>query len=427
MQNLCIERPVETQFDPSGPKLPDATNDQGLGGHAYLDPCYVEYDWELRTTTSFFTLKPKVTYTMTNSDGSLFHSDSFDVTEDTDTLMSLETLMNSCLSQLNAEYQQACDIPSSHQEAIAWTSAKAGDTVTWTAKDYAPDFEFDMTAQNMNVPMTINDDKRGGSFGPLYSKDSVYNDNVWIDTSHIVVGLDGYSETRTVTIERGSYSALRIAQIVANGFNAIDGYRIMARQQHRGTSQNGPNSNDNPYLPLTPGLTRQINFTFHRNYYIRMHELTTPYDFALANIDGLTATNMHNGYEYSNREMTVTFKQPTRVAYVGSPSFTSADFVEWEQPQSYTANTTIRFPYGMMTLDNKNVETDIMYMDDTVNHTWTIPSRLTQADLVWRLNQCFDTDALNIQWIPESDGYYIHADYVFSLSGNLGTIIPASG
>ena len=94
-----------------------------------------------------------------------------------------------------------------------------------------------------------------------------------------------------------------------------------------------------------------------------MPELTTPYEFALANIDGLTATNIHNCYEYSNREITVTFKQPTRVAYVGSPSFTSADFVDWAQPQSYTASTTMRFPYGMMTLDDKNAETDITYTD----------------------------------------------------------------
>ena len=124
VQNLCIERPVETQFDPSGPSLPDATNDQGLGGHAYLDPCFVEYDWELRTTTSFFILKPKVTYTMTNADGSLFSSDSFYVTEDTETLMSLETLMNSCLEQLNADYQKARDITSSHQEALHGLLAK---------------------------------------------------------------------------------------------------------------------------------------------------------------------------------------------------------------------------------------------------------------------------------------------------------------
>ena len=174
VQNLCIERPVETQFDPANSETsPDATNDQGLGGHAYLDPCFVEYDWESRTTTSFFILKPQVTYTMTNSDGSLLGSDSFDVTEDTNILMSLETLMNSCLEQLNAKYQEARDITSSHQEAIAWTSGKVGDRVTWSANDYAPDLEFDMTAENMNVPMTINDDKRCGSFGPLYSKDSV--------------------------------------------------------------------------------------------------------------------------------------------------------------------------------------------------------------------------------------------------------------
>ena len=109
MQNLCIERPVETQFDPANSETPpDETNDQGLGGHAYLDAgTFVEYDWRLRATTSFFILKPFVTYTMTNTDGSLIHSGSFYVTEDTNTLMTLETLMNSCLSQLNAEYQEA--------------------------------------------------------------------------------------------------------------------------------------------------------------------------------------------------------------------------------------------------------------------------------------------------------------------------------
>ena len=173
VQNLCIERPVETQFDPSGPSLPDETNDQGLGGHAYLDPCYVEYDWELYTITSFFILKPKVTYTMTNTDGKLLDSVTFYATSDTDTPLSMETLMNTCIDQLNANYQLARGITSSHQEAIAWTVGIAGNTVTWSANDYAPDLEFYMKAANMNVPMTTNADKRGGSFGPLYSKDCV--------------------------------------------------------------------------------------------------------------------------------------------------------------------------------------------------------------------------------------------------------------
>ena len=374
---------------------------------------------------------------MTNIDGSLLASDSFYVTEDTKILMSLETLRNSCLSQLNADYQKGRNITSSHQEAIAWVGGKVGDTVTWSANDYAPDLEFDMTAENMNVPMTINDDKRGGSFGPLYSKDSVYNDSVWVDTTHFVLSYEEYEKTSTVTIERGEYTSLQIANMIATGFNAIDGYQVFTREEYRGLVILNPRSgvypsmivisNDNPYLPLTPGITRGIKFTFHRNYYIRMPELTTPYEFALANIDGLTAMNMISGHTYSNREIVISFIQPTRVAFVGSPSFTSVDFVDWEQPQSYTATTTIRFPYGMMTLDNKNAETDITYTDDAQTFTWSIPSRLTQADLVWRLNQCFDSAALNIQWIPESDGYYIHADYVFSLSGNLGTIIPTSG
>ena len=144
---------------------------------------------------------------------------------------------------MNAEYQQARDITSSHQEAIAWTSAKAGDTVTWSANEYAPDLEFDMTAQNMNVSMTFNDDKRGGSFCPLYSKDSMYHDKVWVDTSHLVLGLKGYDKTVNVTIERGSYSALRIAEIVATGFNAIDGYRMMAVTANKGQVYIGHRSN----------------------------------------------------------------------------------------------------------------------------------------------------------------------------------------
>ena len=119
----------------------------------------------------------------------------------------------------------------------------------------------------------------------------MYNDSVWVDTTHLVVGLDGYSETKTVTIERGVYSALQIANMIATGFNAIDGYQVFTRENHRREVQMGPRSgdyplmivvsNDNPYLPLTPGLSRGIYFTFHRNYYIRMPELTSPYEFAM--------------------------------------------------------------------------------------------------------------------------------------------------
>ena len=137
-----------------------------------------------------------------------------------------------------------------------------------------------------------------------------------------------------------------------------------------------------PYLLLIPGITRRLEFTFHRDCYIRMPEITTPYTFAMANIVGLTATNMISGHTYTNYEMTMTFKQPTRVASVDLYPPSLATFVDWEQSQSFTANTTIRFPYGMMTLDDSVADTDITYTADTVSHTWSIPSRVSQADLV---------------------------------------------
>ena len=134
VQNLCIERPIETQFDPANSETPpDETNDQGLGGHAYLDQCFVEYDWVMRTNTSFFILRPQVAYTMTNSDGSILGTGTLKITDDTDSLMTLDTLTSSCVSQLNGEYQRLMNITSSHQEAIAWTAGKVGNMATWSA------------------------------------------------------------------------------------------------------------------------------------------------------------------------------------------------------------------------------------------------------------------------------------------------------
>ena len=48
------------------------------------------------------------------------------------------------------------------------------------------------------------------------------------------------------------------------------------------------------------------------------------------------------------------------------------------QPQTYETVSAMRFPYGVMSLDGENVETDITYTDDAqtihVEHTITIDS-----------------------------------------------------
>ena len=63
--------------------------------------------------------------------------------------------------------------------------------MSWTANDYIPDLELSITSNNPSELMPVNGDKRGGSIGPWYSKDCVYHDEVYIDTTHIVVALEG--------------------------------------------------------------------------------------------------------------------------------------------------------------------------------------------------------------------------------------------
>ena len=89
-------------FDPNDPFLSDVTNDQGLGGHANLDPSCIEYNWQLSTSDYRFISIPFVTYTMMNSDDSLFGSSTFYITEDTTTSLIMNSLMTFCINELNS-------------------------------------------------------------------------------------------------------------------------------------------------------------------------------------------------------------------------------------------------------------------------------------------------------------------------------------
>ena len=96
---------MEIVFDLSGLNIPDAMNDQGFGGKAYLDLItYVEYEWQLNTSDYRFINKLFVIYMMTNIDGSLFDSIIFYMTEDTSTPLSMNSLMASCINEFNVRY-----------------------------------------------------------------------------------------------------------------------------------------------------------------------------------------------------------------------------------------------------------------------------------------------------------------------------------
>ena len=139
---------------------------------------------------------------------------------------------------------------------------------------------------------------------------------------------------------------------------------------------------------------------------------------------------MENGYTYSNREMIISFKKHAHVHFVSPQSFNSGSFkgfFDWLLGfQDHS--TTIRLPYHMIVLSEEGEETSITYMEDTQTQIWNISSRVIQENLVQYSNNMFETNDINgVKWIPQSDGTYNHADYMFSSSGNFGTIIPVSG
>ena len=114
-QNLCIKQPVDEEFDINGSSLPDKTNNQGLCGYAFIGPTYVEYDWQMMYAEQRFIDNPLATYVMTNSDGSIFDSGSFYLTENNTTTFTMEILLNTCLNELNNRYDEIRNIPPSHQ------------------------------------------------------------------------------------------------------------------------------------------------------------------------------------------------------------------------------------------------------------------------------------------------------------------------
>ena len=179
-QNMCIERPVTGVFDVNGSGLPDETNDQGLSGYAYLEPTYVDYDWELSISDYRFIDKPYVEYTITSSDGSSFGSGSFYVTENSMVSLTMNSLMTTCFNELNARYAEIRNIPPSHQEAIAWEVSEGDYSMSWSAKTYAPNLELSITSNNTSELMSMNNDSRSGSIGPWYGKDCVYHGEVYM-------------------------------------------------------------------------------------------------------------------------------------------------------------------------------------------------------------------------------------------------------
>ena len=226
----------------------------------------------------------------------------------------------------------------------------------------------------------MNGDKRGEWIGPWYSKDCAYHDEVYIDTSNFTIEIKDYGEVPN-TIPRGRYSALEIMNMIAHVINDLcASFSIrsclvyVSVESGRSIRMGCCNRavprlvliSENPFIEIIPGPYNEpggvylsCRFTFHRNWYIKMLELTSSYDFPLTVYNGLSKTNLENKYTYLNRGMTIFFKQPARIHFVGANPLLNADsfkgFIDWRQSQivpTYDYSAMIRFPFHVMVLDS---------------------------------------------------------------------------
>ena len=92
-------------------------------------------------------------------------------------------------------------------------------------------------------------------------------------------------------------------------------------------------SNNNPYFPLTPGISREFSLTFHLNWYYKMPEIISPYDFALEVNNGTIDATMEDGYSYSNLGMKIDFLSYARIQIVGANPLINSNgfkgFIDW--------------------------------------------------------------------------------------------------
>lgn len=67
----------------------------------------------------------------------------------------------------------------------------------------------------------LHSDKRGGSMNPWYAKDCVFNNDVYIESTNIVLGIEGFTERSILSLSRKWYGALAMANSISNAINEL--------------------------------------------------------------------------------------------------------------------------------------------------------------------------------------------------------------
>ena len=128
----------------------------------------------------------------------------------------MKSLTTMCFNELIARIAEIMELPPSHQDTIAWTVKYNGDTMSWIAKDYAPELELSIKSDITGDLVSAND----SSIGLWYSKGCRYYKEVYIDTTNFILGVRGYGK-KPFTIQRGHYNAFDLVTMIVDVINEI--------------------------------------------------------------------------------------------------------------------------------------------------------------------------------------------------------------
>ena len=318
VKNLVIERPDESM---------DGTN-----GYAFLEDSYLEYDWMMTTSEYRYLVKPRITYRMSNNDGSILSSGTINLDIRN---YSISSLANECMNELNGQYQSVKGLTSSDIEAIAWTTNASGWNYVWNANEYAPDLEFSMNADYKDddeVLVRTNNDKRGGVFNEWISSKCDYGDEIWIGNDvHLTCKIDGDTERVSCTISTGKHTLSDIGNVIVNMIN--NRYRMIAsthlvvctENYHNGYHIACRNNNvpsismtcDNPFFPVdNRNNIRSMILSFRRCWYVKMPNLTTPLGFVNAFNNGVVNTYWIRATTKQEGKMTMNVGRNMKIRFV---------------------------------------------------------------------------------------------------------------
>ena len=432
LKNLCIE-------------LPD-TSMNGTNGYAFLPESYMLLDNLLSNNESYYLIKPKITYTMTEDSKTLCNGTiTLENGDFTNT-----SLMKETVDQLNSAYQQAKGLSDSEATSIAFTASGH----IWRAASFAPALTLSITADNHTSEFQTVNTNTSGTIA-LYSKDVEYGDSIPIyGDIHITVQFKGDAYVNSFTIPSGKYTKINLVKTIVDNINkrALDlssatyvTYKIQNNRYvilcRNNTNPDVITTCSDVLFPIPNGTWRNFTFKYIEARCIKMPTLCTPLEFFSKVRDEIKPDLFNTVTEEVGRKNLllkrnhkIYFVNPTTLAKV-TPSFIGnflTDFIYYNN--GVARDTVFRFYFYYMTKTISSENTLTYKNSAGQSKTITLlKNNFTQEEFIQDMNEKFAANDIPLEWLYTSDGYMIKSDDPFTLTCSLlndkflGPSNPVSG